>query len=204
MIGLGSRFLYRLQAFYREILGLPGRWPAWRTGKSVLPHAGAPPCAAFRSLPRLRNPSLAHLAHASTEYTRLCTHTHRTRGKRAEKPERAYKTYVYYVEIVRQVRQKETLQPPAAVCGGALGLPGCASGAPGTQACAPRRLMEPRGSTRPVPRPASLPGEPWFPLGRRSRGHQRCPEPAPWGLENGYRETPQEIVKSLKSLWLGL
>jgi hypothetical protein len=115
---------------YREILGPPGRWPAWRTGKSVLPHAGAPPCAAFRSLPRLRNPSLAHLAHASTEYTRLCTHTHRTRGS-GQKSQREHtkRTYTMW-KLCAKCARRRLCSLPRLFAVAHWAFPGCASGAP--------------------------------------------------------------------------
>ena len=89
-----------------------GSGPGWRT---TVP--------AFRSLPRLRNPSLAHSRTLPTS-TRAPAHKTPPAGKlpqrgNANPPERQHD--VCYSETVRQVRQKATLQPSEAASRGALG-----------------------------------------------------------------------------------
>jgi hypothetical protein len=58
-----------------------GSWRSWRTRNAFLAPAGAPPCAAFHSLPWLRKSPLAHLAHASGGYAYVNTHHAHTRRK---------------------------------------------------------------------------------------------------------------------------
>jgi hypothetical protein len=109
---------------------------SWRTAGAALARAWSPAvggeCAAFHSLGWLRSRSLAHLAHASYQYTRPYTQTpppgglpQRETSTQGRSP-RVFPT----LELVRQVRQKGLPQPPEAARCGALARPGCASGAP--------------------------------------------------------------------------
>ena len=117
-----------------------GSGPGWRA-----------PCAAFRSLPRLRNPFLAHSAHASHQYTRPCTQNaprRETSPTRKRQPPQSDNTTSVIRKQCAQVRQKATLQPSEAASRGALGLfsaPPCAE-RPGS---APRRLAEVRAFPNP-------------------------------------------------------
>ena len=111
----------------------------WRTG-----------CGNANSLGWLRSRSLAHLAHASYQYTRPYTQTpppgglpQRETSTQGRSP-RVFPT----LELVRQVRQKKTLQPREAAERGALARPRvrrrCASVRPAVRHAAWRRFALPQ------------------------------------------------------------